>query len=66
LNNAEAPVVIRPYGIVREQLEATMERRECTVPKRVRAHDSTRFPAKRVQTGRVQKGLFFVRIRRRW
>ena len=25
LNNAEAPIVIRPYGIVREQLEAMLE-----------------------------------------
>jgi 16S rRNA (cytosine967-C5)-methyltransferase len=31
LNDAEAPVIVRPYGVVREQLEASLESGEVTI-----------------------------------
>ena len=62
LNNAEAPVVIRPYGIVREQLEATMEAAGVHVAEAPYARDSIAISGGTTFTelGAFKKGLFFV------
>jgi len=62
LNNAEAPVVIRPYGIVREQLEATMEAAGVHVAEAPYAKDSIAISGGTTFTelGAFKKGLFFV------
>jgi 16S rRNA (cytosine967-C5)-methyltransferase len=62
LNNAEAPVVIRPYGIVREQLEAMLEEAGVHVaeapyvPESIAISGGTTF----TELGAFKKGLFFV------
>lgn len=62
LNNAEAPVIIRPYGIVREQLEATMEAAGVHVADAPYARDSIAISGGTTFTelGAFKKGLFFV------
>jgi len=62
LNNADAPVVIRPYGIVREQLEATMEAAGVHVAEAPYARDSIAISGGTTFTelGAFKKGLFFV------
>ena len=62
LNNAEAPIVIRPYGIVREQLEATMEAAGVHVAEAPYARDSISISGGTTFTelGAFKKGLFFV------
>ncbi|HJQ11028.1 MAG TPA: 16S rRNA (cytosine(967)-C(5))-methyltransferase RsmB [Gemmatimonadaceae bacterium] len=62
LNNAEAPVVIRPYGIVREQLEAMMEAAGVHVAEAPYARDSIAISGGTTFTelGAFKKGLFFV------
>ena len=62
LNNAEAPIVIRPYGIVREQLEATMEAAGVHVAEAPYARDSITISGGTTFTelGAFKKGLFFV------
>jgi len=62
LNNAEAPIVIRPYGIVREQLEATMEAAGVHVAEAPYARDSIAISGGTTFTelGAFKKGLFFV------
>ncbi len=62
LNNAEAPVIIRPYGIVREQLEAMMEAAGVHVAEAPYARDSIAISGGTTFTelGAFKKGLFFV------
>ena len=62
LNNADAPVVIRPFGIVREQLEATMEAAGVHVAEAPYARDSIAISGGTTFTelGAFKKGLFFV------
>jgi 16S rRNA (cytosine967-C5)-methyltransferase len=62
LNNAEAPIVIRPYGIVREQLEAMMEAAGVHVAEAPYARDSIAISGGTTFTelGAFKKGLFFV------
>ncbi|HMI55915.1 MAG TPA: 16S rRNA (cytosine(967)-C(5))-methyltransferase RsmB [Gemmatimonadaceae bacterium] len=62
LNNAEAPIVIRPYGIVREQLEATMEAAGVHVSEAPYARDSIAISGGTTFTelGAFKNGLFFV------
>ena len=62
LNNADAPVVIRPYGIVREQLEAMLEAAGVHVADAAYARDSIAISGGTTFTelGAFKKGLFFV------
>ena len=62
LNNADAPVVIRPYGIVREQLEAMMEAAGVHVAEAPYARDSIAISGGTTFTelGAFKKGLFFI------
>jgi 16S rRNA (cytosine967-C5)-methyltransferase len=65
-NNAEAPVVVRPWGIVREQLEAALEgagvRVEEPAPGALWARDSIQIApgASLTELGAFRQGLFFV------
>lgn len=61
-NNAEAPVVIRPYGIVREQLEAMLEASGVDVEDAPLARDSIQFVGgiSLTELGAFKQGLFFV------
>ena len=62
LNNADAPIAIRPYGIVREQLEAMMEAAGVHVADAPYARDSIAISGGTTFTelGAFKKGLFFV------
>ncbi len=62
LNNADAPVVIRPYGIVREQLETMLEAAGGHVAEAPYARDSIAISGGTTFTelGAFKKGLFFV------
>ncbi|HJQ52241.1 MAG TPA: 16S rRNA (cytosine(967)-C(5))-methyltransferase RsmB [Gemmatimonadaceae bacterium] len=62
LNNADAPVVIRPYGIVREQLEAMLEAAGVHIAEAPYARDSIAISGGTTFTelGAFKKGLFFV------
>ena len=61
-NNAEAPVIIRPFGIVREQLEASLEGAGVHVEEVPLVHDSIRIssPVSLTELGTFRQGLFFV------
>ena len=61
-NNAEAPVVIRPFGIVREQLEATLEASGVEVEDAPLTRDSIQITGGLALTelGAFKQGLFFV------
>src|SRR5688572_18926004 len=61
-NNTEAPVIIRPYGIVREQLEASLEAAGVHVEEVPLVHDSIRIssPVSLTELGTFRQGLFFV------
>lgn len=61
-NNAEAPVVIRPYGIVREQLEAMLEGSGVDVDDAPLARDSIQISGgiSLTELGAFKQGLFFV------
>ena len=61
-NNTEAPTVLRPYGIVREQLEATLESAGVHVEEAALARDSIQLTggASLTELGAFRKGLFFV------
>jgi 16S rRNA (cytosine967-C5)-methyltransferase len=61
-NNAEAPLVVRPYNIVREQLEATLEGAGVDVTDAPVARDSLviRSPVSLTELGAYRQGLFFV------
>ena len=61
-NNAEAPLVVRPYNIVREQLEATLESVGVEVTDAPLARDSLaiKSPVSLTELGAYRQGLFFV------
>src|SRR5918999_1221305 len=61
-NNAEAPLVVRPYNIVREQLEATLESAGVDVTDVPLIRDSLaiRSPVSLTELGAYRQGLFFV------
>jgi 16S rRNA (cytosine967-C5)-methyltransferase len=61
-NNAEAPVVIRPYGVVREQLEAMLEGSGVEVDDAPLARDSIQISGgiSLTELGAYRQGLFFV------
>jgi 16S rRNA (cytosine967-C5)-methyltransferase len=61
-NNAEAPVVIRPFGIVREQLEAMLEGSGVEVEDAPLARDSIAISGgiSLTELGAFRQGLFFV------
>lgn len=62
LNNSEAPLVIRPYGIVREQLEAMLEEAGVHVAESPYVRESIAISGGITFTelGAFKKGLFFV------
>jgi 16S rRNA (cytosine967-C5)-methyltransferase len=62
VNNAEAPIVIRPYGIVREQLEAMLEEAGVHVAEAPYVRESIAISGGITFTelGAFKKGLFFV------
>lgn len=62
INNSEAPTVLRPYGIVREQLEATLESAGAHVEEVPLVHDSIQLGSgvSLTELGAYRKGLFFV------
>jgi 16S rRNA (cytosine967-C5)-methyltransferase len=61
-NNAEAPLVARPWGIVREQLEATLESAGIHVGDAPLVPDSLLLPqgVAITELGAFRQGLFFV------
>ncbi|MEO8193148.1 MAG: 16S rRNA (cytosine(967)-C(5))-methyltransferase RsmB [Gemmatimonadales bacterium] len=61
-NNAEAPVVIRPFGIVREQLEAMLEASGVEVEDAPLARESIQVTGgiSLTELGAFKQGLFFV------
>jgi 16S rRNA (cytosine967-C5)-methyltransferase len=61
-NNAEAPIIVRPYGVVREQLEAMLEGAGVTVQEIPLVPDSLQLGAGVALTelGAFKQGLFFV------
>jgi 16S rRNA (cytosine967-C5)-methyltransferase len=61
-NNTEAPIVLRPFGIVREQLEATLESTGIEVDDVPLVRDSLALHngASLTDLGAFRKGLFFV------
>ncbi|MBA3467217.1 MAG: 16S rRNA (cytosine(967)-C(5))-methyltransferase RsmB [Gemmatimonadaceae bacterium] len=62
LNNSEAPLVVRPFGIVREQLEAMLEEAGVHVAEAPLARNSIVISGGITLTelGAFKKGLFFV------
>jgi 16S rRNA (cytosine967-C5)-methyltransferase len=66
-NNSEAPIVLRPFGIVREQLEATLEASGVTTDEVPLVPDSLSLTAggggshtQLTELGAYRQGLFFV------
>ncbi|HEX8716268.1 MAG TPA: 16S rRNA (cytosine(967)-C(5))-methyltransferase RsmB [Gemmatimonadaceae bacterium] len=61
-NNTEAPTVLRPFGIVREQLEATLESAGVHVEDAPLVSDSLQLTGgtSLTELGAYRKGLFFV------
>jgi 16S rRNA (cytosine967-C5)-methyltransferase len=61
-NNAEAPVVLRPYGIVREQLEAMLESAGVHVKEAPLVSDSIQVSGGITlnELGAFRQGLFFI------
>jgi 16S rRNA (cytosine967-C5)-methyltransferase len=62
INNADAPIAIRPYGIVREQLEAMLEAAGVHIADAPYVRDSIAISGGITLTelGAFKKGLFFV------
>jgi len=62
LNNAEAPLIVRPYGVVREQLEAMLEAAGVHVADAPYVRESIVISGGITLTelGAFKKGLFFV------
>jgi len=62
LNNSEAPLVVRPFGIVREQLEAMLEEAGVHIAEAPLARNSIVISGGITLTelGAFKKGLFFV------
>lgn len=61
-NNTEPPIVLRPYGIVREQLETMLEHAGVEVSESTLLRDSIQLPhgVSLTELGAFRKGLFFV------
>ena len=60
-NNHEAPLVVRPYGVVREQLEAMLEGAGVTVAEAPLVGDSLEISgASLTELGAFQQGMLFV------
>jgi 16S rRNA (cytosine967-C5)-methyltransferase len=61
-NNTEAPVIVRPYGVVREQLEAMLETSGVEVSDAPLVEDSIRLGhgIALTELGAFTQGLFFV------
>ncbi|MGV3709847.1 MAG: 16S rRNA (cytosine(967)-C(5))-methyltransferase RsmB [Gemmatimonas sp.] len=61
-NNAEAPIIVRPYGVVREQLEAMLEGAGVSVTEVPLVPDSLQLGTGVALTelGAFKQGLFFV------
>jgi len=61
-NNAEGPLIVRPFGIVAEQLEATLESAGIRVEEAPLVRDSIQLPAgvSLAELGAFRQGLFFV------
>jgi 16S rRNA (cytosine967-C5)-methyltransferase len=61
-NNTEPSIVLRPYGIVREQLEAMLENAGIDVSESPLLRDSIQLPhgISLTELGAFRKGLFFV------
>lgn len=61
-NNVEAPIIVRPFGIVREQLEASLESAGVHVEDVPLVDDSLRLsaPASLTELGAFRQGFFFV------
>jgi len=61
-NNAEAPIIVRPFGVVREQLEAMLESAGVHVEEVPLVHDSIRITGSvsLAELGAYRQGLFFV------
>jgi 16S rRNA (cytosine967-C5)-methyltransferase len=61
-NNHEAPLIVRPYGIVREQLEAMLEGTGVHVAEAPLVHDSLLIQpgVSLTELGAFRQGLFFV------
>jgi 16S rRNA (cytosine967-C5)-methyltransferase len=65
-NNTEPPTVLRPFGLVREQLEATLESAGVHVDEAPLVHDSIQLgtgaggSVALTELGAYRKGLFFV------
>ena len=61
-NNAEAPIILRPFGVVREQLEAMLEDAGVHVEDVPLVHDSIRITSSvsLAELGAYRQGLFFV------
>jgi 16S rRNA (cytosine967-C5)-methyltransferase len=61
-NNVEAPVIIRPYGVMREQLEATLESAGVEVHDAPLVRDSIRLGhgVSLTELGAFTQGMFFV------
>ncbi|HEY7896554.1 MAG TPA: 16S rRNA (cytosine(967)-C(5))-methyltransferase RsmB [Gemmatimonadaceae bacterium] len=61
-NNTEPPTVLRPFGIVREQLEATLESAGVRIEDAPLVSDSIQLASSvsMVELGAFRKGLFFV------
>ena len=62
INNAEAPLIVRPYGVVREQLEAMLEAAGVHVADAPYVRESIAISGGITLTelGAFKKGLFFV------
>lgn len=62
MNNAEAPLIVRPYGVVREQLEAMLEAAGVHVADAPYVRESIAISGGITLTelGAFKKGLFFV------
>jgi 16S rRNA (cytosine967-C5)-methyltransferase len=62
MNNAEAPLIVRPYGVVREQLEAMLEAAGVHVADAPYVRESIAISGGITLTelGAFRKGLFFV------
>jgi len=61
-NNAEAPIILRPFGVVREQLEAMLEGAGVHVEDAPLVRDSIRVTSSvsLAELGAFRQGLFFV------
>jgi len=61
-NNLEPPIIVRPFGVVREQLEASLERSGVGCEDAPLVPDSVRLvgPSALTELGAYRQGMFFV------